>query len=82
VFSADIKSAASGSLPEINFIVIVRRMKVNMQLSVNMAFYRQRLSTGWTFRDRDDGNSDAWMPVPAIPSTVQQDLIANNKSAP
>lgn len=72
-----------GNLLEINFIVIVRRrVKVNVQLLVNMAFYNQRLSTGWTFRDRDDENSDAWMPVPAVPSTVQQDLIANNKSAP
>lgn len=46
-----------------------------------MAFYQQRLSTGWTFRDRDSEQSDldAWMSVPTIPSTVQQDLIANNK---
>lgn len=34
------------------------------------------LSTGWSFRDRD---ADEWLPVPAIPSVVQQDLIANKK---
>jgi beta-mannosidase len=34
------------------------------------------LSTGWSFRDRD---ADEWLPVPAIPSVVQQDLIANQK---
>ncbi|EED20185.1 beta-mannosidase, putative [Talaromyces stipitatus ATCC 10500] len=44
-----------------------------------MAFFEKRLSTGWTFRDVDDEGSDAWMPVPSIPSTAQQDLIANNK---
>lgn len=44
-----------------------------------MAFLQQRLSTGWTFKDRDSEELDAWMPVPTIPSTVQQDLIANNK---
>jgi beta-mannosidase len=34
------------------------------------------LSTGWSFRDRD---ADEWLPVPTIPSVVQQDLIANKK---
>ncbi|KAJ5579585.1 Glycoside hydrolase family 2 N-terminal [Penicillium hispanicum] len=44
----------------------------------NMRLTRQShsLSTGWTFRDRDGAE---WMPVPAVPSVVQQDLIANNK---
>ncbi|KAJ5698069.1 Beta-mannosidase B [Penicillium macrosclerotiorum] len=41
-----------------------------------MGFYRQSISTGWTFRDRD---AEDWMPVPAVPSVVQQDLIANKK---
>lgn len=44
-----------------------------------MAFFKQALSTEWTFKDRDDETVDAWMPVQAIPSTVQQDLIANKK---
>ncbi|CAK7230032.1 hypothetical protein SCUCBS95973_007436 [Sporothrix curviconia] len=44
-----------------------------------MAFYQQRLSTGWTFRDAVDDAPDAWMPVLAVPSTVHQDLIANKK---
>ncbi|KAL2821842.1 glycoside hydrolase superfamily [Aspergillus cavernicola] len=44
-----------------------------------MAFFEQRLSTGWTFRDRDDESAEAWMPVAVVPSTVQQDLIANEK---
>lgn len=44
-----------------------------------MAFSEQRLSAGWSFKDRDDETPDAWMPVPVVPSTVQQDLIANKK---
>ncbi|KAJ5951049.1 Glycoside hydrolase family 2 immunoglobulin-like beta-sandwich [Penicillium vulpinum] len=44
-----------------------------------MTFSKQILSTEWTFKDRDDETSDAWMPVSAVPSTVQQDLIANKK---
>lgn len=41
-----------------------------------MELTTQTLSTGWTFRDRD---AEDWMPVPTLPSVVQQDLIANNK---
>lgn len=41
-----------------------------------MELFKQLLSTGWTFRDRD---AEEWMPVPAVPSVVQQDLIANQK---
>ncbi|KAJ5116930.1 hypothetical protein N7456_001278 [Penicillium angulare] len=44
-----------------------------------MGFLALPLSNGWSFKDRDDDSSDAWMPVPAIPSTVQQDLIANKR---
>ncbi|CRL19266.1 Glycoside hydrolase family 2, immunoglobulin-like beta-sandwich [Penicillium camemberti] len=44
-----------------------------------MTFFKQVLSTEWTFKDRDDETVDAWMPVAAVPSTVQQDLIANKK---
>lgn len=39
-------------------------------------FSCQSLSTGWSFRDRD---AEEWMPVAAVPSVIQQDLIANNK---
>lgn len=41
-----------------------------------MVLDRQFLSSGWTFRDRD---AQDWMPVPAVPSVVQQDLIANKQ---
>jgi beta-mannosidase len=35
------------------------------------------LVEGWSFRDRDD--AEGWMPVPAVPSVVHQDLMANKK---
>jgi beta-mannosidase len=41
-----------------------------------MEFSKKPLATGWTFRDRD---VEGWMPVPAVPSVVHQDLMANNK---
>ncbi|KAJ5290803.1 Beta-mannosidase B [Penicillium angulare] len=41
-----------------------------------MQLSRHTLSTGWTFRDRE---AEDWMPVPTVPSVVQQDLIANKK---
>ncbi|KAL3469367.1 glycoside hydrolase superfamily [Aspergillus californicus] len=45
-----------------------------------MAAYAQHvLSTGWSFKDCDDKSSEAWLPVPAVPSVVQQDLQANDK---
>ncbi|KAJ5827309.1 Glycoside hydrolase family 2 immunoglobulin-like beta-sandwich [Penicillium robsamsonii] len=44
-----------------------------------MMFSKQLLSTEWTFKDRDDESLDAWIPVKAVPSTVQQDLIANKR---
>lgn len=47
-----------------------------MQLPFKMEVSRQLLSSGWSFRDRD---GDDWMPVPVVPSVVQQDLIANKK---
>lgn len=40
--------------------------------------FQQTLSTGWSFKDRDD-TASAWLPVPYVPSVVQQDLIANHK---
>lgn len=46
------------------------RLMFEMELSCHL------LSTGWTFRDRD---AEDWMPVPLVPSVVQQDLIANKK---
>ena len=42
-------------------------------------FAQYTLSTGWYFKDRDDLASDAWMPVPVVPSVVHQDLQANGK---
>ncbi|KAJ5585288.1 Glycoside hydrolase family 2 immunoglobulin-like beta-sandwich [Penicillium hispanicum] len=44
-----------------------------------MSFFEHSLATGWSFKDRDDDAPDAWMPVAAVPSTVQQDLIANKR---
>ncbi|KAJ5096428.1 Glycoside hydrolase [Penicillium alfredii] len=41
-----------------------------------MSLITQPLSTGWFFKDRD---ADTWLPVPSVPSVVQQDLIANQK---
>ncbi|KAL3250411.1 hypothetical protein ABHI18_011215 [Aspergillus niger] len=43
------------------------------------AFAQYTLSTGWYFRDRDEIASEAWMPVPVVPSVVHQDLQANGK---
>jgi len=37
------------------------------------------LSAGWVFRQTDDTNEDAWMPVKKVPSTVHQDLVDNKK---
>lgn len=45
-----------------------------------MSFFELPLSNGWKFKDRDNHGPDAWMPVPTVPSTVQQDLIANKRS--
>ena len=41
-----------------------------------MSLARHSLATGWSFRDRE---SDEWLPVPAVPSSVQQDLIHNKR---
>ncbi|KAI9376450.1 glycoside hydrolase superfamily [Aspergillus egyptiacus] len=42
-------------------------------------FVQHVLSTGWTFKDRDDSSQGAWLSVPNVPSVVQQDLQANGK---
>ncbi|KAL4955077.1 glycoside hydrolase superfamily [Aspergillus filifer] len=42
-------------------------------------FAQQVLSSGWTFKDSEDPSPDAWLPVPTVPSVVQQDLHANGK---
>lgn len=45
-----------------------------------MAGYAQDiLSTGWSFKNSDDQSPEAWLPVPTVPSVVQQDLQANGK---
>jgi hypothetical protein len=42
-------------------------------------FAQHSLSSGWSFKDSDDQSSEAWLPVPVVPSVVQQDLQANGK---
>jgi beta-mannosidase len=37
------------------------------------------LKTGWSFKQTDDANEDAWLLVKSVPSTVHQDLIDNKK---
>ena len=39
----------------------------------------KELSSGWSFKQTDDSNEDAWLPVKSVPSEVHQDLIDNNK---
>jgi beta-mannosidase len=41
------------------------------------SFYQETLSTGWSFKQSDHQNEDAWMLVSSIPSVVHQDLEAN-----
>jgi hypothetical protein len=38
-----------------------------------------KLSTGWAFKQTDNSDPNAWLPVKKIPSTVHQDLIDNKK---
>lgn len=47
-----------------------------------MKIFQESLSTGWEFKDRDDSTPNPWMSVPAVPSVVQRDLIANKKCVP
>lgn len=42
-------------------------------------FATQDLSSGWSFKQKDDESQDAWLPVNSIPSTVQQDLLDHEK---
>jgi hypothetical protein len=37
------------------------------------------LSTDWTFKQTDNSDPKAWLPVKKVPSTVHQDLIDNKK---
>jgi hypothetical protein len=37
------------------------------------------LSTGWAFKQTDNSDPNAWLPVKKVPSTVHQDLIDNKK---
>lgn len=49
-------------------------------MAAAMAKLAQRsLSKGWSFKESEKESPDAWMPVPAVPSVVQQGLQANNK---
>ena len=38
-----------------------------------------KLTDGWSFKQTDDADPNAWLPVKRIPSTVHQDLIDNNR---
>ena len=40
------------------------------------------LSTGWAFKQTDNSDPTAWLPVKKVPSTVHQDLIDNEKYVP
>lgn len=44
-----------------------------------MAILRHEISSGWTFKQKDDDSENPWLPVPKIPSQVHVDLLANNK---
>ena len=39
------------------------------------------LSRGWQFKESNDDSEtkETWMPVPAVPSVVHQDLQANKR---
>jgi hypothetical protein len=37
------------------------------------------LSEGWTFKQADNPDPNAWLPVKEVPSTVHQDLIDNKR---
>ena len=37
------------------------------------------LSKGWAFKQTDNSDPNAWLPVKKVPSTVHQDLIDNKK---
>jgi hypothetical protein len=37
------------------------------------------LSTDWVFKQTDNSDPNAWLPVKKVPSTVHQDLIDNKK---
>jgi hypothetical protein len=37
------------------------------------------LSTDWAFKQTDNSDPNAWLPVKKVPSTVHQDLIDNKK---
>lgn len=37
------------------------------------------LSTGWAFKQTNNSDPNAWLPVKKVPSTVHQDLIDNKK---
>lgn len=42
-------------------------------------FTKQELGSGWSFKQTDDPNEGAWLPVNSVPSTVQQDLLDHKK---
>ncbi|KAH6670314.1 beta-mannosidase [Plectosphaerella plurivora] len=40
---------------------------------------RVNLSTGWSFKQRDDESPEAWLPVVKVPSQVHIDLLSHKK---
>ncbi|KAF4907852.1 Beta-mannosidase B [Colletotrichum fructicola] len=44
-----------------------------------MALLRHDLSTGWSFKQKDDSSETSWLPVAKVPSEVHVDLLANKK---
>ena len=41
--------------------------------------FTKSLENDWFFKQTDDDNENAWLPVKRIPSVVHQDLIDNKK---
>ena len=60
-------------------------IQVRVDLSNNcnaiMLLRTTTFSTGWEFKESDDDSETktTWMPVPAVPSVVHQDLQANKR---
>ncbi|KAJ0376775.1 hypothetical protein COL26b_005047 [Colletotrichum chrysophilum] len=44
-----------------------------------MTVLRHDLSTGWSFKQKDDSSETSWLPVAKVPSEVHVDLLANKQ---
>ncbi|KAH6700937.1 beta-mannosidase [Verticillium dahliae] len=47
--------------------------------SPSMLRSRQNLRSGWSFKQHDDDDPGAWLPVETVPSQVHIDLLANKR---